>query len=90
MGLGALGSTIAVELARSGVHKFVLCDKDRLDVPNIGRHDLTLSEVGCLKVKGVGDKINMINPASEVTLCTDDLRSLIRKMSCFQSYFNQI
>lgn len=83
LGLGALGSTIAVELARSGVHKFVLCDKDRLDVPNIGRHDLTLSEVGCLKVKGVGDKINMINPASEVTLCTDDLRSLDPKDELF-------
>lgn len=83
LGLGALGSTIAVELARSGVHKFVLCDKDRLDVQNIGRHDLTFSEVGCLKVKGVGDKINMINPASEVSLYTDDLRSLEPKDELF-------
>ncbi len=83
LGLGALGSTIAVELARSGVHRFVLCDKDRLDVQNIGRHDLTLSELGCQKVKGIGDKIQMINPASEVSLYTEDLTNLETKDELF-------
>ena len=39
--------------------------------------------MGCLKVKGVGDKINMINPASEVSLYTDDLRSLEPKDELF-------
>lgn len=85
LGLGALGSTIAVELARSGVHKFVLCDKDRLDIQNIGRHDLTLNHIGYPKVKGIEDKIRSINPESDIETYEDDLKGITDNDSVFQS-----
>ena len=65
IGLGALGSVIAAELARSGVGNFVLIDFDKLEVQNIGRHDLTLKDLDKYKVAGVKEKIQDINPLAK-------------------------
>ena len=62
LGLGALGSTIATELARSGIKDFLLVDYDKLAIENIGRHDLTLRDIDKYKVEAVKEKILDINP----------------------------
>ena len=38
VGCGSVGSLVAMELARSGVGKFVLCDTDTLQIQNMCRH----------------------------------------------------
>lgn len=65
VGLGAIGSVVAAELARSGIGNFILIDYDKLGVQNIGRHDLTLQDLDKYKVQGVKEKILDINPKSK-------------------------
>jgi molybdopterin/thiamine biosynthesis adenylyltransferase len=65
VGLGAIGSVIAAELARSGIGEFILIDYDKLEIQNIGRHDLTLRDIDKYKVNGVKEKLLDINPMIE-------------------------
>lgn len=66
IGCGSVGSFVAMELARSGVGHFVLCDTDTLEVHNICRHQCGFSDLGRYKVDAVRDKILNINPLAEV------------------------
>ncbi|KMP47616.1 thiamine biosynthesis protein ThiF, partial [Bacillus cereus] len=45
IGLGSLGSRITFELARAGVSEFTLIDKDILDIDNIYRHELGVTNL---------------------------------------------
>lgn len=45
IGLGSLGSRITFELARAGVSEFMLIDKDVLDIDNIYRHELGVTNL---------------------------------------------
>ncbi|WP_078593155.1 ThiF family adenylyltransferase [Evansella clarkii] len=45
VGLGSLGSRICFELARAGVGRFTLVDKDTLDIDNVYRHELGISDL---------------------------------------------
>lgn len=65
VGLGAIGSVVATELARSGIGEFILIDHDKLEIQNIGRHDLTLQDIDKYKVDGVKEKILDINPKAK-------------------------
>jgi molybdopterin/thiamine biosynthesis adenylyltransferase len=65
-GCGSVGSYVALELARSGVGKFLLIDNDRLSYHNVCRHQCGISEVGRLKVNVVADRIRDINPSAVV------------------------
>jgi molybdopterin/thiamine biosynthesis adenylyltransferase len=62
VGLGSLGSKIAVSLARSGVRRFLLVDDDVLLGENIVRHDLDWAAVGVHKAAAVADKLRRIAP----------------------------
>lgn len=62
IGVGSLGSVIASELARSGIKNFLLVDYQKLEIQNIGRHDLTLRDIDKYKVDAVKEKIVDINP----------------------------
>ena len=66
-GIGGVGSFAAEALARSGVGRLVLVDKDDVDATNINRqlHALT-STVGRAKVEVMRDRIHDINPAAHV------------------------
>jgi molybdopterin/thiamine biosynthesis adenylyltransferase len=66
VGCGSVGSFVAMELARSGVGKFVLCDTDVLEMHNICRHQCGFEDLGRYKVDAVKDKILNINPRAEV------------------------
>jgi hypothetical protein len=62
VGLGSLGSKIAVSLARSGVRRFLLVDDDVLLGENVVRHDLDWGSVGVHKAAAVADKLRRIAP----------------------------
>jgi molybdopterin/thiamine biosynthesis adenylyltransferase len=67
IGLGALGSTIASLLARAGVGRFVLMDRDYLAAGNVVRHDLDLRHVGITKAVAMQERLLNINSYVRVT-----------------------
>lgn len=62
IGCGSVGSLVAMELARAGVEKYVLCDADTLEYHNVCRHQCGIEDVGDLKVNALKRKILNINP----------------------------
>lgn len=67
LGIGGVGSFTAEALARSGVGRLVLVDKDDVDITNVNRqiHAL-LSTIGRSKVELMKERIADINPDCEV------------------------
>ena len=74
VGLGGLGSPVALFLASAGVGTLTLCDADHVDLTNLQRqiaHDT--STVGMLKVESAALRIAAINPGVRVD-CVDPAR----------------
>ncbi|GMB07513.1 tRNA A37 threonylcarbamoyladenosine dehydratase [Thermolongibacillus altinsuensis] len=67
LGIGGVGSFAVEALARSGVGRLILIDKDDVDITNINRqiHAL-LSTIGRPKVEVMKERIADINPECEV------------------------
>jgi molybdopterin/thiamine biosynthesis adenylyltransferase len=66
VGLGSLGSKIAVSLARSGVRKFLLIDDDILMAGNLCRHELSWASVGMHKADAVSEALMLVAPAMDI------------------------
>ena len=67
LGIGGVGSFAAEALARSGVGRLILIDKDDVDITNINRQLIALlSTVGRPKVEIMTERIKDINPDCEV------------------------
>jgi tRNA threonylcarbamoyladenosine dehydratase len=67
LGVGGVGSFAAEALARSGVGRLILVDKDDVDVTNINRQLIALlSTIGQPKVDIMKERIKDINPDCEV------------------------
>ena len=68
-GLGGVGSFVVEGLARSGIGKFVLVDKDKIDITNLNRQIIaTHSTVGKDKVEVAKQRVLDINPNAEVEI----------------------
>lgn len=76
VGCGSVGSFVAMELARSGVGRFVLCDTDTLEIHNICRHQCGFEDLGRYKTDAVKDRILNINPNADVVT----FRSIIQEI----------
>lgn len=67
LGIGGVGSFSAEALARSGVGRLILIDKDDVDITNVNRQIIALlSTVGRPKVDIMKERIADINPNCEV------------------------
>ncbi|MDF2606994.1 MAG: UBA/THIF-type binding protein [Bacillales bacterium] len=67
LGIGGVGSFAAESLARSGVGKLILIDKDVVDITNVNRQVIALlSTVGQSKAELMKQRILDINPKCEV------------------------
>lgn len=62
IGCGAVGSTIAVQLARNGLTDFVLYDHDIVEEHNIVNQMFRAKDVGTKKVDALADILGEINP----------------------------
>ena len=62
VGLGSLGSRVAMSLARSGIKHFILVDDDVLLPGNVCRHPLDWRAVLAHKAQGVADAVNWTTP----------------------------
>lgn len=68
IGCGAVGSTIAENLARFGVTKMTLYDFDTVEPHNIANQMFRQKDIGKLKVDALKDIITEINPDAEKDL----------------------
>jgi molybdopterin/thiamine biosynthesis adenylyltransferase len=68
VGLGSLGSKIAVSLARSGIRKFLLIDDDVLMPGNVCRHELSWEAVGMHKADAVREALILIAPTMDIEI----------------------
>lgn len=67
LGLGGVGSYVLEGLARAGVQKFILVDKDTVSITNINRQIIaTHKTVGKSKVEVARQRVLEINPNAEV------------------------
>lgn len=73
VGLGSIGSKVAISLARSGVRHFLLVDDDYLTIGNMVRHELSWAYMGEHKVYAVKDKLSLIAPGLKVDVRTTRL-----------------
>ena len=63
IGLGGLGSPVAMYLASSGVGTLMLCDHDRVDESNLHRQLLhTTRDIGRDKTESAAESLHEINP----------------------------
>ncbi len=74
VGLGGLGSPIALYLAAAGVGHFVLADHDAVDVSNLQRQIAHhTASVGKPKVESAAESIRALNPDTQITLLKERL-----------------
>jgi len=67
MGLGGLGSAVAVALARLGVGELLLADFDVIEPSNLNRQQYFVDQVGMLKAEAMVTNLARINPYIRVT-----------------------
>lgn len=60
VGLGSIGSKVAVSLARSGARRFLLVDDDFLKPENLCRHELSWASVGVHKANAVRERLSLV------------------------------
>ena len=61
-GLGGLGSTVAIALARIGVGTLILVDFDVVEPSNLNRQQYFIHQIGMPKVEALQENISKINP----------------------------
>ena len=68
LGLGGLGSNIAILLARSGIGYLKLVDFDIVEASNLNRQQYRISHIGMKKTEAIRTIIKEINPFVEVEI----------------------
>lgn len=66
IGAGALGSSIGELLVRAGVEKLGIVDYDNLEMGNLTRHTLLLTEIGSNKAEAIAKRLNKTSIHSKV------------------------
>ena len=63
VGMGGLGSPVALYLTAAGIGELTLCDYDRVDLSNLQRQVLhTTADIGELKTESASASLKAINP----------------------------
>ena len=66
LGLGGLGSNVAILLARSGIGYLKLVDFDIVEASNLNRQQYRISHIGMKKTEAIKTIIKEINPFVEI------------------------
>jgi len=72
-GLGGLGSTVAIALARIGVGAIILVDFDVVEPSNLNRQQYFVHQIGMSKVEALQENISKINPYVRMLLYHEKL-----------------
>lgn len=62
LGLGGLGSNVAISLARIGVGKIIISDFDIVEPSNLNRQQYFIDDIGKHKTDALSENIKRINP----------------------------
>jgi molybdopterin/thiamine biosynthesis adenylyltransferase len=74
MGMGGLGSPVALYLAACGVGDIVIVDDDRVDLSNLQRQVIhSSSDIGELKVDSAAETMQALNPEIKVSVISERL-----------------
>jgi sulfur carrier protein ThiS adenylyltransferase len=65
-GLGGLGSTVAVALARAGIGRLIIADFDSVELGNLTRQQYFTDQIGQSKVDCTVENLRRINPDVKV------------------------
>lgn len=65
-GLGGLGSTVAVALARAGTGRLIIADFDVVESSNLNRQQYFTDQIGKAKVEAMMENLRRINPEVKV------------------------
>jgi len=77
VGLGALGSVVALNLAMMGVRKLILVDFDTVELSNLSKQLLyEEKDIGKPKVEVAAEKLRRINSEIEVKALNEDIRKV--------------
>ncbi len=76
IGVGSVGSQLALQLAQSALGHFSLWDLDRLSASNLSRHACGLTDLARFKTKAVRDLILSRNPQAIIQAYEDDFLAL--------------
>lgn len=71
LGLGGLGSNIAIYLARIGVGNLILADFDIVEPSNLNRQQYFIKDIGKYKTEALQNQIKDINPFIKVDTVND-------------------
>lgn len=71
IGIGAIGSTVAINLARLGVEKLYLYDFDTVSSHNIANQQFRYEDIGARKVDALTSILKEINPRISVNKTAD-------------------
>lgn len=72
-GLGGLGSTVAMALARVGVGTLILVDFDVVEPSNLNRQQYFAHQIGMPKVEALQENIAKVNPYIRMISCHEKL-----------------
>ena len=83
LGLGGLGSNIAIALARAGVGYLHLIDFDKVDITNLNRQQYFVHQLGQYKTEALSENLKQIAPYCQVETTTiketkDDIKELLK------------
>lgn len=78
IGVGALGSHVAEQLAKAGIGEIILVDSDILSSANIGRHVLGVNSIGLSKAKALSGKISSCWPSCSVVAYDDTIQKWLK------------
>lgn len=67
-GLGGLGSSIAIALARNGIGSLILADYDVVEPSNLNRQQYFVEQLGMLKTEALHETLKRIHPSIRCTL----------------------
>lgn len=81
LGLGGLGSNIAISLARVGVGKLIIADFDIVEPSNLNRQNYFISDIGKKKTEATKENIKRANPFIDIE--THDLMVTPENMQIF-------
>ena len=72
-GLGGLGSSVAIALARVGIGKLILVDFDVVEPSNLNRQQYFVDQLGIFKTEALKENLSRINPYVNVKFFTEKI-----------------
>ncbi|MHC2791217.1 hypothetical protein ACVINZ_000229 [Mesorhizobium jarvisii] len=82
LGCGSVGGPVAMALARAGIGKLILVDKQIFTGANVGRHPLGVSSIGAAKARELAKRIRLDLPHVEVEFHNLQVQDLLLRADC--------